>query len=85
VAEVHRVNRYFRNIGWKFYLCFIVLSGLFAIYCFFFFPDTRGLPIEEIALLFGDATEVYQVATAEEESEVANKADGVFEKTIENA
>jgi hypothetical protein len=43
------------------------------------------LPIEEIALLFGDATEVYQVATAEEELEVADKAGGVFEKTIENA
>lgn len=29
-----------------------------GIVMFFFFPDTNGLPLEEIALIFGDADEV---------------------------
>lgn len=45
------------NIGWKFYLCFIIPAYLFAIFCFFFYPDTRGLALEEIAALFGDKNE----------------------------
>ncbi|KAK6373317.1 hypothetical protein LTS17_008337 [Exophiala oligosperma] len=50
----------FENIGWKFYLCFIIPAYLFAIACFLFFPDTRGLALEEIGALFGDEEhEVY--------------------------
>lgn len=77
----------FRNIGWKFYLCFIVLSGVFAIVAFFFLPDTRGLAIEEIAVLFGDGTGtgLYQVPTPEVGSGVATKNGAVVEKRVENA
>ncbi|KPI40804.1 Sugar transporter STL1 [Cyphellophora attinorum] len=49
----------FKTIGWKFYLCFIIPAYLFAIIAFFFFPNTRGKPLEEIAAMFGDETEVY--------------------------
>ncbi|KAJ5621156.1 MFS transporter SP family sugar:H+ symporter [Penicillium lagena] len=48
----------FANIGWKFYLCFIIPAYAFALFCFFFYPDTRGLALEEIAALFGDKNEV---------------------------
>lgn len=46
----------FATIKWKFYLCFIIPAYLFAILCFFVYPNTKGLALEEIAALFGDET-----------------------------
>ncbi|KIY02796.1 uncharacterized protein Z520_01261 [Fonsecaea multimorphosa CBS 102226] len=48
----------FENIGWKFYLCFIIPCSLGGLLILFKWPDTRGLPLEEVAALFGDADEV---------------------------
>lgn len=41
------------TIGWKFYLCFIIPGILSAILIGLVFPDTWGLPLEEVAALFG--------------------------------
>jgi Sugar (and other) transporter len=48
----------FVAIGWKFYLCFIIPGTLGAILIWFYFPDTLGLPLEEVAAIFGDEDEV---------------------------
>jgi len=48
----------FKNIGWKFYILFIVLCFIGAVCIWFIWPDTRGLPLEEVAAIFGDADEV---------------------------
>lgn len=48
----------FTNIGWKFFLVFIIISGLGFIWACFYLPETRGIPLEEMAALFGDADEV---------------------------
>src|SRR6266536_4099824 len=48
----------FANIGWKFYLVFIIISGLGVIVMGFVLPETKGIPLEEIAALFGDMDEV---------------------------
>jgi MFS family permease len=48
----------FANIGWKFYLVFIVISGLGVVWMVFVIPETKGIPLEEIAMLFGDNEEV---------------------------
>ena len=48
----------FANIGWKFYLCFIIPGVIGSVIMWFFFPDTLGLPLEEIAGIFGDHDEV---------------------------
>lgn len=48
----------FANIGWKFYLIFIILSGLGTIVCYFFIPETKGIPLEEMAALFGDTEDI---------------------------
>lgn len=42
-----------RRIGWKFYLCFIFPALAMALYILFYAPDTNGVPLEEIAALFG--------------------------------
>ncbi|CAK7200317.1 hypothetical protein SEUCBS139899_003008 [Sporothrix eucalyptigena] len=47
----------FANISWKFYIIFIVFDALAAA-VIWFYPDTRGKPLEEIAVLFGDKDQV---------------------------
>lgn len=44
----------FKNVGWKFYLAFIIPAYLFAAVAWFFYPNTKGLALEEIAAIFGD-------------------------------
>jgi len=46
------------NIGWKYYLFFIVICGIGSIIVLFYFPDTLHKPLEEIAALFGDDDQV---------------------------
>lgn len=48
----------FANIGWKFYLCLVIPSFFLALVMWFFYPDTKGKPLEEIAAIFGDEDEV---------------------------
>ena len=48
----------FKNIGWKFYLAFIIPGSIGGILMWIYFPDTLGLPLEEVAAIFGDADEV---------------------------
>jgi hypothetical protein len=48
----------FANIGWKFYLVFIIPGTIGCILMYLYFPNTNGLPLEEVAAIFGDADEV---------------------------
>lgn len=48
----------FDKIGWKFYLCFIIPGTIGGIIMWVYWPDTNGLPLEEVAAIFGDEEEV---------------------------
>ncbi|KAK5019479.1 MFS transporter [Cryomyces antarcticus] len=48
----------FANAGWKYYLLFILLPFFGGIIVWVWYPNTRGLPLEEIAAMFGDQGEV---------------------------
>lgn len=48
----------FANIGWRFYLIFIIISGLGVFFVYFLLPETKGIPLEEMATVFGDTDEV---------------------------
>lgn len=48
----------FETIGWKYFLVFIIPSFLGGFAMWFFWPDTRDMPLEEISALFGDDGEV---------------------------
>ena len=48
----------FANIGWRFYLVFIIISGLGCVAAFFLLPETKGIPLEEMAKIFGDTEDV---------------------------
>jgi MFS family permease len=44
----------FRNIGWRFYLVFIIVPSCALPFIYFLFPETKGLTLEEVGRLFGD-------------------------------
>lgn len=44
----------FAAIGWKYYLIFLVLSAIMVGIIYFFFPETKGLSLEEMSRVFGD-------------------------------
>ena len=48
----------FANISWRFFLVFIALTAFNTVVAYFKFPETRGLPLEEIGKHFGDVVEV---------------------------
>jgi hypothetical protein len=39
-------------IGWKYYIVYIVLLAQFLVVAYFFFPETRGHSLEQIADIF---------------------------------
>jgi hypothetical protein len=43
----------FANIGWKYYLIFIIVPAL-GVPIIWRLPETKGLSLEEIAAVFGD-------------------------------
>ncbi|RBQ77789.1 hypothetical protein FVER14953_21627 [Fusarium verticillioides] len=44
----------FAEIGWKFYLVFIVATSIIIAYAYMTFPETRKMSLEYIPELFGD-------------------------------
>jgi hypothetical protein len=52
--KVPKISNSDRNVDWKFYLAFIIPGTIGSFTILFFFPDTKGLPLEETAALFGD-------------------------------
>jgi hypothetical protein len=40
------------NIGWKTFVIFAVLNAVFIPMVYFFYPETKGLELEDIPLLF---------------------------------
>lgn len=46
------------TIGWRYFVIFAVLSATSSAVIYFYFPDTRGKSLEEIAALFGDDDQI---------------------------
>lgn len=44
----------FQTIGWRFYLIMMAFSIIFAVLFALYWPETKGLSLEEIAVKFGD-------------------------------
>ncbi len=76
----------FAQVGWKFYIMFIILPLLGAGLMWKFFPETKLLTLEEISRLFGDevALDINQLSTEEKlalDREVAKGGEGVASVT----
>ncbi|KAF9009839.1 general substrate transporter [Hymenopellis radicata] len=52
------------NVGWKFYLLFILLNFCDFVVILFFFPETKGKTLEQMAAVFGDEIDNRQVLDA---------------------
>lgn len=48
----------FANIGWRFFLVFNGILTVGTVVMYFVLPETRGVPLEEVAAIFGDKDEV---------------------------
>ncbi|KAJ5149074.1 hypothetical protein N7448_000652 [Penicillium atrosanguineum] len=57
----------FNNAGWKYYLVIICWSAFFIPIIYFFFPETAGLTLEEIAKNFGEEVAVNLTDATDEE------------------
>ncbi|KIJ66726.1 hypothetical protein HYDPIDRAFT_108657 [Hydnomerulius pinastri MD-312] len=49
------------DVGYKFYILFVVLNAVDFILIGLFFPETKGKSLEEMAVLFGDEVDARQV------------------------
>jgi len=79
----------FANIGWKYYIFFIVFAALGSVVSLLFFPNTLHKPLEETAAMFGDDEEVviFQQIAAEKEgsgSILDDKAPSADSKEVED-
>jgi hypothetical protein len=48
----------FNTIGYKFYMVFFIPGFIATAWLWVYFPNTLGLPLEEVAKIFGDADEL---------------------------
>ena len=46
------------NIGWKTYIIFAILNATWVPIIYIFFPETKGMELEDVDKLFARASEV---------------------------
>jgi MFS family permease len=67
------------NIGWRYYIVFCCFLVVFLGITYFYFPETRGYSLEEIAQVFDGPKEVAEITESEfsaGKSHHGNKAQG---------
>lgn len=65
----------FNNIGWKFYLIFIIPPAIQFVLVYIFFPETKQRSLEDIAEIFGDRLAVHYYQQSAEEREMYERAE----------
>lgn len=75
----------FKNIGWKFWLILIILTAVYAVLVYLFLPETKGMTLEDISIVFGDPVELSfeQALTKEGAMGAGHRADGYAEDGLE--
>ncbi|CAM1510798.1 Fc.00g083110.m01.CDS01 [Cosmosporella sp. VM-42] len=69
-----------KNIGWKFYMIFVAVTVVSTIAIWFTFPETIGLPLEEINAKFGEKVEIDLKSAVVAEVEQGKTTGNVTEK-----
>jgi MFS family permease len=63
----------FTNIGWKYYIIFAVLTAMMAVAIWVYWPETKGLSLEEINAIFGDQVAVDITHLTQEERDALDQ------------
>jgi MFS family permease len=70
-------------IAWKYYIIYVVILVLICITCYYFYPETRGRSLEEIAIVFDgeDAAVPGQgVVLSAVEDQMAKRGDSIVDQ-----
>lgn len=66
------------RIGWKYYFVFIVVLIILGITVYFFYPETRGHTLEQMAVIFdGQDAVVSPAETAERSKSIVSEKKAV--------
>ncbi|PYH29227.1 sugar transporter [Aspergillus neoniger CBS 115656] len=65
-------------IGWRYYIVFIVVLVLFAVTAFFFYPETKGYSLEQVAVIFDGPVEREE----DEEKRFEEKVNSAHEERV---
>lgn len=63
----------FAQVGWKYYLVFLILTSINIFIVWWIFPETKGLSLEEIGEVFGDHVAVQLTQLTMEERELLDQ------------
>ena len=61
------------NLGWKYYIVFCCFLAVFLVITYFFFPETKGRSLEEIAEIFDGPRAAIDVDEVEKSTTYADK------------
>ena len=58
------------NIGWKTYIIFAVFNAAWVPIVYFYFPETKGMELEEVDKMFSKEDDLAAAAFIDKEKEV---------------
>lgn len=59
----------FQNIGYKFWIILIILTTIYGVLVYLYLPETKGLTLEDISVVFGDPIELsFEQALSKEQA-----------------
>jgi hypothetical protein len=58
------------NIGWKTYIIFAVFNAAWIPVVYFFFPETKGMELEEVDKMFSKEDDLAAAAFVDKEKEI---------------
>jgi (p)ppGpp synthase/HD superfamily hydrolase len=59
IAYLEAAPTAFAKISWRYYLVFIIITAIHIPLIYYYFPETKGLSLEEIGEKFGDEVAVH--------------------------